>query len=53
MIRSFQNAETERLYHRRPVKWIPPDVRRPALRKLLVLDAVEALDDLCAARQSP
>jgi proteic killer suppression protein len=46
MIRSFGDAETARLFQREPVKRIPPDVRRSALRKLLILDAVESLDDL-------
>ena len=48
MIRSFGNSETERLFHRESVKRIPPNVRRQAMRKLLVLDAVDALDDLRA-----
>lgn len=46
MIRSFRDRETERLFQREPVKKIPPPVRRPALRKLLVLDAAESLGDL-------
>ena len=46
MIRTFGDDETERLFHRESVKRIPPGVRRPALRKLLVLDAAESLDDL-------
>jgi toxin HigB-1 len=46
MIRSFRDKETERLFRREPVKKIPPRVQRPALRKLLLLDAAESLDDL-------
>lgn len=46
MIRSFRDPETERLFRREPVKRFPPDIRRPALRKLLILDAAESLDDL-------
>ena len=46
MIRSFADEETERLFHREPVKRIPRPVQRPALRKLLLLDAAESLDDL-------
>lgn len=46
MIRGFRDKETERLFARQPVKRLPPSVRRPALRKLIVLDAAESLDDL-------
>jgi len=46
MIRSFRDKETERLFRREPVKKIPPSVQRPALRKLLLLDAAESLEDL-------
>ena len=46
MILSFRDKETERLFRREPVKKIPPPVERPALRKLLVLDAAVSLDDL-------
>jgi proteic killer suppression protein len=46
MIRSFADKETERLFQRVPVKRFPPPVRRAALRKLLVLDAADSLDDL-------
>lgn len=46
MIQTFRDKETERLFHREPVKRFPPPVQRPALRKLLLLDAAESLDDL-------
>lgn len=46
MIQSFADSETERLYQRQPVKKFPPQVRRRALRKLLLLDAAESLADL-------
>jgi len=46
MLRSFRDKETERLFDREPVKKIPPPVQRPALRKLILLDAAETLDDL-------
>jgi proteic killer suppression protein len=46
MIRSFRDKETERLFRREPVKKIPPPVQGTALRKLLLLDAAESLDDL-------
>ena len=46
MIRSFRDSETERLCRREPVRKPPPDVRRVALRKLVLLDAAETLEDL-------
>jgi proteic killer suppression protein len=46
MIRSFRDRETERLFRREPVRKLPPDVPRVALRKLALLDAAESLDDL-------
>jgi len=46
MLQTFGDKETERLFQREPVKKFPPTVQRPALRKLLLLDAAESLDDL-------
>ena len=46
MIQTFRDRETERLFQREPVKKFPPPIRRPALRKLLILDAAESLGDL-------
>ena len=46
MIQTFADKETERLFSREPVKRFPPPVQRSALRKLLILDAAESLDDL-------
>ena len=46
MIRSFRDRETERLFRREPVRKLPPDVRRVALRKLVLLDAAESIEDL-------
>ncbi len=46
MIRTFADKGTERLFYREPVKKFPPPIRRPGLRKLLLLDAAESLDDL-------
>ena len=46
MIQTFADKETERLFNREPVKRFPPRVQRSALRKLLILDAAESLDDL-------
>ena len=46
MIRSFRDAETERVFRRERSPRLPTDIRRSALRKLLILDAAETLDDL-------
>lgn len=46
MIRSFAGKATERLFHREPVRQLPPTLRRVALRKLVQLDAATRLDDL-------
>ncbi len=46
MIRSFGDRATERLFHREPVKNLAPPLQRAALRKLLLLDAAESLEDL-------
>ena len=46
MIQTFGDEETERLFQRERVKKFPPPVQRSALRKLLLLDAAESLDDL-------
>ncbi len=48
MIRSFRDKATERLFEREPMKRMPPSLQRSALRKLLVLDAAESLNDLRA-----
>jgi len=46
MIRSFQDGRTGRLFHRERVKGLSMDVQRAAMRKLQMIDAAEALDDL-------
>ena len=46
MLRSFGDRDTERVWQRRAVRKIGPDVQRSALRKLLILDAAESLRDL-------
>jgi proteic killer suppression protein len=45
MIRSFRNKETERVFLREKSKFARP-LQRAALRKLLLLDAADSLDDL-------
>jgi proteic killer suppression protein len=46
MIRSCADRDTERLFQRHPVRRWSGDLRRAALRKLVVLDAAEAVEDL-------
>ncbi len=46
MIRSFGDATTERLWSRQRTKKLDPRIERTALRKLVMLDAAEAIDDL-------
>lgn len=46
VIRSFGNLMTERLWSRERSKKIDPRIERTALRKLVLLDAAETLDDL-------
>jgi proteic killer suppression protein len=46
MIRSFRDRETELVFQRQRVRRLPPGVQTLALRKLLVLDAAEILDEL-------
>jgi proteic killer suppression protein len=46
MIRSFRDGQAERLFRRERVKRFDQKLRRAALRKLLILDAAESLDDL-------
>ena len=49
MIRTFRDRDTERLFHREPVRKLSAEVQRVALRKLRQLDAAIRLDDLRAA----
>jgi proteic killer suppression protein len=46
MIRSFRDRETEKVFHREPRTRFGPAVQRAALRKLLLLNAAESLNDL-------
>lgn len=46
MIKSFSDAETERLFHRQKSRRLPPDVQNRAFRKLIILDAATSLGDL-------
>ncbi len=46
MIRDFRSKETEKIFNRQFSRKFPADIQRTALRKLVVLDASELLDDL-------
>jgi proteic killer suppression protein len=46
MIRGFRDKETGRLFGRERSRAVPANLRRAALRKLLILDAAESLGDL-------
>jgi toxin HigB-1 len=46
LIRSFRDTATERLWSRQRAKGIDPRIERVALRKLVMLDAAETLEDL-------
>lgn len=46
MIRSFRGKDTERLFHREPVRKWGPDVQRAGLRKLRMLEAATIVEDL-------
>ena len=46
VIRSFRDTATELLWLRERSKAIDPRIERVALRKLVMLDAAESLDDL-------
>lgn len=46
MIRSFLGRESERIFRREQARRLPPGVQRVALRKLLVLDAADSLEEL-------
>ncbi len=46
VIRSFRDTATERLWSRQRAKRLDPRIERAALRKLVMLDAAESLEDL-------
>lgn len=46
MIKTFRCAHTERVFTRQYVSKFSVDIQRKALRKLLILDAAERLNDL-------
>jgi toxin HigB-1 len=46
VLRSFADKETERVWQRERARKLDQGTQRAALRKLLILDAAETLDDL-------
>lgn len=46
MIRSFKDKETEKIYKQQFSKRIPVNIQKVALRKLMMMDAAENLNDL-------
>ena len=46
MLLSFSDADTARVWQRERVRKLHPDIQRIALRKLLILDAAESVNDL-------
>jgi proteic killer suppression protein len=46
VIKSFRDEETERLWKEERTRRIPADLRKPALKKLQMLNAATALTDL-------
>ena len=46
VIRSFKDSETEKVFNRERSRRLPQSVHRPALKKLLILDAAGSLADL-------
>ena len=46
MVKTFASKQTEKVFLRQSVLKLSRDLQRMALRKLLILDAAERLDDL-------
>jgi proteic killer suppression protein len=46
VLRSFRDKDTERVWQRQAVRKLDTGTQRTALRKLLILDAADALGDL-------
>ena len=46
MIKDFADSDTEKLFSRQKPKRLPENILRQALRKLLILDAAENIDDM-------
>ena len=46
MIQSFADKDTEKVFQRIRIRKLSPDLQRKALRKLVMIDAAEAIMDL-------
>lgn len=46
VLQTFRDKDTERVWRRQRVRKLDANTSRAALRKLLILDAADALDDL-------
>ena len=46
MIKSFADKETEKVYHQQFSKKLPQVIQKIALRKLIMIDNAESLEDL-------
>lgn len=46
MIKTFKNKETEKIYHQEFSRKLPQSIQGIALRKLIMLDNAENLEDL-------
>lgn len=46
MIKNFSDRETEKIYRQEFSKKLPREIQRVALRKLIMLDEAQALNDL-------
>jgi len=46
MIRTFGDAETEKIFHQERSKRLPPDIQKRALVKLLLLESATNEEDL-------
>ena len=46
MIQSFKDKATRAVFERAGTPRIPPEIQRNALRKLLLIDAADSLEDL-------
>ena len=46
MIKAFIDRETEKIYHQTFSKKLPQSIQKMALRKLIMIDNAQSLDDL-------
>ncbi|MGX8773515.1 MAG: type II toxin-antitoxin system RelE/ParE family toxin [Bacillota bacterium] len=46
MIKSFADKETEKIYRQQFSRKLPKDIQRVALRKLIMINAAETINDL-------